>query len=132
EGWPRGLLGYLAPGPPLRLARIATCAATGRTVGFAAAGAAPAAPAEDIRHVDDRTVVAPDREIVGVAVGDRARRVHHLRTHDAADDAQPLPRRNRHTGRETGRYREIASVHHGNEKAALAHELLQLRDSHPA
>ena len=86
----------------------------------------PRAP-NDVREIEDRTVVAPDREVVGVAVRDRARRVHHLRSHDAADDAQALARGDRQPGREAGRRRRDRPCPSTViEQAALADEVLQV------
>src|SRR5581483_12250408 len=88
-----------------------------------------AARAEDIRHVENRSVVAPDREVVGVAVRERARVVDHLRAHHAADDPHPLTCGDGEPWREAGRRREISGVHRRDQQAAAAHEFLQMFDA---
>ena len=50
--------------------------------------AAPARRA--VAHVEDRTVEAPQREIIAVAERDGARGVDHFRSHNTADDPHPL------------------------------------------
>ena len=119
----RGSSRHFDAGASLRRVRIVGRSAPGRPVAaIVGSEAASAAAAEHVREVEDRPVVAPEREVVGVAVGDRAGRVDRLRAHHAADDAQALARGDRQARREAGRDREIGGVHHGEEHAALAHE----------
>src|SRR5437773_1277386 len=56
-------------------------------VGPEASGAAADCAVAD---VENRSIEAPERKIVGVAVRDRARRVDHFRSDDAADDTEAL------------------------------------------
>ena len=66
-----------------------------------------------------------------VAVGDRTGVVDHLRSHDAADDAQVVRAGGRQAGREPARHCEVGGVHRRQQQAAFPHEILQVRDAHP-
>ena len=56
------------PCPPAPAAcHIVGRASPGRTIAAVIRSDGVTAAAEDARHVEDRTVVAPDREVVGVA-----------------------------------------------------------------
>ena len=94
--------------------------------------AASAAAAEDARDVENGPVVAPEREVVGVAVRDRTGGIDRLRSHDAADDAQALTLGDGKPRREPGGDGEIGGVHHREQEAAVADETLQVRDAGPS
>ena len=71
---PSAPAGASTPGASLRHVRIVGRAASRRPIAaIVRPEPAAAAAGEEVRDVEDRSVVAPDREVVGVAVGDRAR-----------------------------------------------------------
>src|SRR5207247_5985469 len=65
----------LSAGSSLRNVRIISRSASGRPGCFVTAEPTPGASPENVRHVEDGTVVAPDRKVVGIAVSDRACRI---------------------------------------------------------
>src|SRR5204862_1137275 len=123
---------HLDAGPALRRVLIVGGAAPGRPIPPVVGTEAPApAASENTRDVEDRTVVAPERQIVRVTVGDGARGVDRPGPDDAADDAQPLTLSDSEARREPARRGEIGGVHHREEQSALAHEVLKVRDAVP-
>src|SRR5262249_33455640 len=85
-----------------------------------------------VRQIEDWTVEAPDRQVVAVAVSNRARAVHQFPSHEAADGLQTSRRADGDAGRQACGYRQACGVHRRDQQSSLTRELLQLCDSRKA
>ena len=113
--WHNQLPGWVnntTSGTALRQVGIVHGAAPRRSIASIVRTKTPAAAAgRHAAHVEDRAVEAPQREVVAVAVRNRARRIDELRSDDAADNPHSLALRDGKPRREAARDREIRRVH---------------------
>src|SRR5262249_15614614 len=125
------VLGDLRSHSTLRTVRIVSGAASGRTLAIFRRAPASTTSTGDVAHVEDRPLISINRQVLAVAVGDRASGVDKLRSQNAPGCFESLRRLNRDSRREPKGDREVCGVGYAYQGTTGANKALKVRDSAP-